>query len=181
MKSVMKHHVRPLIALLILLSVGAPAAVTAGDCPMCTTSADCNGGFCVLHNNPVGCGTRVQLCCPGQACAVMNGRPSCEAAGTCTVVSAPSDGGASDVPAATDTPAATDVSGATDGPAVTDVAIGDAGATADGGTITSASSGCACRTGTTTTSSRMGVFALASLALLARRRQVRGDARGRSA
>lgn len=40
-----------------------------------------------VARGPVGCGDRVQLCCPGQACAVgADGRPSCESAGTCTVI-----------------------------------------------------------------------------------------------
>ncbi|MCC7539533.1 MAG: hypothetical protein IT379_25130 [Deltaproteobacteria bacterium] len=77
------------IAAVVTLVLVAPAVARAGDCPECTSAADCGreGSFCVLHDGPVGCGDRVQLCCPGQACAVgADGRPSCESAGTCTVV-----------------------------------------------------------------------------------------------
>jgi len=72
----------------------------AGGCVGCTTAAECSGGFCVLWSTNPGCGIMNRTCCPGQtpntgSCVVMDGRPRCEDAGTCTVVSAPGTGGGS--------------------------------------------------------------------------------------
>ena len=73
------------LAIVALLLMTSPAL--AGNCPVCDGPEDCPGGFCVLHESDVGCGTMLQICCPGQACALgADGRPTCEAAGTCVVV-----------------------------------------------------------------------------------------------
>jgi MYXO-CTERM domain-containing protein len=98
----------------------------------------------------VGCGAGVrQICCPGQACRIdPNGRPSCENAGTCVVVTGASDSGLADAP----------------------MSAGDAGASGDGGGKGGDSSGCGCRTGSGPGLS--GVLPLALLGLcLARRRR----------
>jgi hypothetical protein len=73
------------LVFVVAAALGAPAH--AGGCPPCQSNADCPGGFCVIHDAPVGCGDELQLCCPSQGCGIdMSGRPSCEAAGTCMVV-----------------------------------------------------------------------------------------------
>jgi MYXO-CTERM domain-containing protein len=81
---------RNLVGLLFLFGLtlaATPRAAHAGSCPTCTTAADCAGGFCVIHDTDVGCGTALNLCCPGQGCAIDgNGRPSCEAGNTCAVM-----------------------------------------------------------------------------------------------
>jgi MYXO-CTERM domain-containing protein len=159
------------------LAVLSPASALAGACPTCTTSADCTnpeGGpaFCVLHDDDVGCGSARQICCPGQACSIQDGRPSCEARGTCTVVDGP-DAGAPPVDAAVEVDAAVspDVDAAV--PPGPDAATsGDAGSTMTdaGGVDTTTTSGCGCRIGAPG-SAPLTLLALAGLAglVLARR------------
>lgn len=142
---------------------------SAGDCPECTSSSDCGGGFCVRHNNPVGCGTRVQICCPGQGCRIEpNGRPLCENQGTCVVVSGPGDAGRADVPPATSDAAIADSGTAS-----------DLGTTTDGGAGVPSEAGCGCRVGSARTQ-RTGallVCSLAALALASRKRRGRSTER----
>ena len=152
------------LALIVGLELVAVTA-RAGDCPECTSSADCGGGFCVRHNNPVGCGTRVQICCPGQACRIEpNGRPLCENQGTCVVISGPGDAGRADVPPATSDAAIAD-SGTTH----------DGGATADGGAGVPSEAGCGCHAGAAQTQRTGALLAcsLAALALASRARRKR--------
>lgn len=157
----------------VLAVLAVPTGVAhAGGCPTCSSSAECvdqlDGGlaFCVVHDNPVGCGSVTTLCCPGQGCAIGAGsRPTCEGT-TCHVIDAVDAGAGTDAAVVdTDTGVAeTDAGGAgTDaGGAGTDAgATGtDAGGTGndaggagndagtstgmDGGTSTPASSGCGC-------------------------------------
>lgn len=61
----------------------------AGACPLCTTAADCGGNFCVLWTQSPGCGTDLEICCPGQGCNVQDGCPSCVMTGDCTIVDGP--------------------------------------------------------------------------------------------
>lgn len=153
----------------------APLSVAqAGACPTCDSSDDCTSSegpaFCVVHEDEVGCGALTTLCCPGQGCAVTDGRPSCEAAGTCTVIEDLTDAGVADA-------GGTDAGGSDAGTAG-DVGVVDAGgmdtgsAGADAGVVTG-TTGCGCRGGGST---RSGVLALVGIALaftLARRRALR--------
>lgn len=165
--------------LTLALAALAPASAQAGACPTCTTSADCTnpeGGpaFCVLHDGDVGCGSARQICCPGQACSIESGRPSCEARGTCSVVDEADAG-----PAPADAALAEDAAVAPGD----DAAVGptedggagalDAGSTtrdAGGGPATSAS-GCGCRAGSGSSAplALLGLGGLAGL-VIARRR-----------
>lgn len=165
------------LALGAAILLGAPAAF-AGDCPECQSATDCPraGSFCVRHNNPVGCGSRVQLCCPGQGCAVTSGRPSCEAAGTCTVITGSSDAGvappldAGSPPAdagtrPADVATATDSGGASDAPASVDLGPIDPSMSATGS--------CGCRVPGARTDARvhLGALGLALAAAGLRRRR----------
>ncbi len=169
------RHVVVSLALGAALAFAAHPAV-AGDCPECQSAADCPrpGSFCVRHNSSVGCGTRLQLCCPGQGCSTASGRPSCEAAGTCTVITGGTDAGGppSDVGVApVDAGARTDT-----GTSVVDVVTTNDASTldvvnvVDGGTPPSA--GCGCRAAGARTSSRLdlGAIGLALAAIGLRRR-----------
>lgn len=160
-----------LAGLLGLAVALASARAAAGDCPECQSAADCPraGSFCVRHSGPVGCGARVQLCCPGQACAVgANGRPSCEAAGTCTVVTGPADGGASNDAGVPPTDAGVP-------PTDAGAAANDASVAADAADLpASSSAGCGCRVGGAAAAGRAGCGALgAALALACGRRRRR--------
>jgi hypothetical protein len=142
--------------LLVALALVALAAgeAWAGACPVCDGPEDCPGGFCVLHDQDVGCGAMLQICCPGQGCAIgMDGRPTCETAGTCTVITgdAPDAAPPDAVPGAPDAaPGAPDASG-TDG--------------GDGG-------GCGCRVGARAPGGA-GLAAAAALLLVLGRRRAR--------
>lgn len=132
----------------------------AGACPTCTTNAECEAlfpgepAFCVLHDDDVGCGSARQLCCPGQGCSTASGRPSCEAAGTCSVVGgAETDAGT----ATTDAGTALVDSGAI----VPDAAM----FARDGGASDVARAGCACRAGGAT--GAQGAIALCGVAIVA--------------
>lgn len=72
----------------------APSPASAGGCPGCESSEDCPGGFCVYWDEGHGCQDVNPICCPGQGCNVdpADGRPSCEAEGTCCVVGDPGCG-----------------------------------------------------------------------------------------
>jgi MYXO-CTERM domain-containing protein len=141
-----------LIALTLSFVISLFASVaTAGDCPVCSTSADCtrdggNPGFCVRWDTSPGCGTTVQICCPGQGCNLAaNGRPSCEAAGRCVVIGEATDGGTADASTATDASTTTDVATTAD----TGTTSGsDAGTASDGATSMDAPGGDAAGTGT---------------------------------
>lgn len=170
--------------LLTLVLTLLPLSVAqAGDCPTCTTSADCTsagGGpaFCVLHDGPVGCGSLTQLCCPGQGCGIDgSGRPSCEATGTCTVVedlidagtpdAGGSDAGGTDA-GGTDA-GSTDAGAGSDAGARTDAGGGmDAGGT-DAGPTPVSTGGCGCRAGHGSLGGLASLLAVA-LALVVRRR-----------
>ncbi len=89
--SMRTHWLVPALAVTFAVVLGAPSSARAGACPSCTTNAECEAitgppAFCVLHTGDVGCGAVRQICCPGQGCNVQTGRPSCETAGTCSVV-----------------------------------------------------------------------------------------------
>lgn len=176
----------PLAAAALVLVPGGLAR--AGSCPVCTSSSECtsfeDGGvaFCVLHDNPVGCGAEVMLCCPGQGCSTASGRPSCEG-DTCTVVEDLVDGG----PGGTDAGPSTTDGGPGDidaGPSTTDAGPSgsDAGGTtsdsgaggmdAGGTTPPPSSAGCGCRVGGGA-SDVAGLGALGVLAALVARRRIR--------
>lgn len=169
--------------LTFVLAVLPLSVAHAGSCPVCDSSDDCTTsggapGFCVLHDAPVGCGDMVMLCCPGQGCAIDGtGRPSCEAAGTCTVVEdlidagvpdAGSDAGESD---AGGTDAGESDAGESDAGGGTDAGPGtDAGGTGmDAGTAPASTGGCGCRAGQGSLGGLASLLAVAA-ALLVRRR-----------
>src|SRR5262245_2365606 len=84
-----------LIASVVFAVTLAAAPARAGGCTPCTSSAMCTnppGALCVRFNTNPGCPSN-QFCCPGQGCAIQNGRPSCEASGACTVVDDPGGAG----------------------------------------------------------------------------------------
>jgi MYXO-CTERM domain-containing protein len=169
----MTTRVAPFLLALALAALW-PATALAGACPTCTTSADCTnpeGGpvFCVLHDGDVGCGSARQICCPGQACSIEGGRPSCEARGTCSVVGE-ADAGAPPEDAAvapTDDAAVAPTDDAAVAPtedAGTVAADGGSPMRDAGGTPSTSSSGCGCRAGAPS-SAPWTLLALAGLAL----------------
>jgi hypothetical protein len=92
----------------------------AGNCMPCTDTSECRiadpAAFCVRHDSDPGCG-QLQICCPGQACALETGTgfPTCYTAGTCQLVIAQVDAGDLDVGASdgasSDSGAVSDASG----------------------------------------------------------------------
>jgi hypothetical protein len=162
-------HLRFLFAL-SLVSFAPLSVAQAGACPTCDSSDDCTSSegpaFCVVHDDEVGCGALTTLCCPGQGCAVTDGRPSCEAAGTCTVIEDLTDGGLPDAGGADAGGTATDTGVGTDagGPGI------DAGTGTDAGTSTGGGGG-GCRA--SAPSSSAAALVLAGLAAIALRRSTR--------
>ncbi|MDQ3034820.1 MAG: MYXO-CTERM sorting domain-containing protein [Myxococcota bacterium] len=161
------------LSLAILIAI-APATALAGACPTCETNADCEAlfpgepAFCVIHDGDVGCGDLRQMCCPGQGCSTFSGRPSCEAAGTCTVVgTVETDAGtmASDAGATPIDSGSTPVDGGGVVPDATTIGT-------DAGSSDVASGGCSCRAGggaDARGSIIIGGLALVALALRRRR------------
>jgi hypothetical protein len=147
----------------VLAVVAVPSPARAGACPTCDDASDCAapaGGpaFCVLHDSDVGCGEQRRLCCPGQGCGIGgDGRPSCEASGTCLVVDATADAAVAGDDAGTVLPI-------------------DAGTTmidatfrSDAGEMIGRAPGCGCRVAAGVTErSGLGCLALALVALAAR-------------
>ena len=182
------------IALLVsayLLLLTPLSVARAGDCPTCTASTECSSssdpGFCVVHDAPVGCGALVTLCCPGQGCGIgVDGRPSCEAAGTCTVIedivadagmsdAGMSDAGTSDTDAGTsDTGiAGSDAGGSDTGVVGTDAGSSgtDSGVRMDAGVTPPVEGGCSCRVpGSSDPSSALAWVSIAIGLMLSRRR-----------
>ena len=178
-----REMLRPSLALLAISSLFllAPSFALAGSCPSCTTSADCmdpSGGpaFCVLHDDDVGCGMTRQICCPGQGCSTMSGRPSCEGT-TCTVVDGPPapDAAMSSPDAAM---AAGEDAGST--PSDTGTVAIDAGSPGrDADPTPMATSSCGCRASATDPMS-ITLVALAGLALVLRARRAPAGSRARA-
>jgi len=185
-------RLRPITLLASACLLLAPLSVAqAGDCPTCAASSECSSssgpGFCVVHDAPVGCDDLVTLCCPGQGCAVTDGRPSCEAAGTCTVIedivadAGMSDAGMSDAGTPDTDAGMTDAgtSGTDAGGTDTGVVGADAGITSptDTGTgmdagVTPVEGGCSCRApGPSDPSSALAWIGGALALILVRRRR----------
>jgi MYXO-CTERM domain-containing protein len=176
----------------LALASGLPAVAQAGGCPTCDSTADCEAmypgevTFCVQWDAPVGCGDLTRLCCPGQGCAIEDGRPSCEG-DNCTVVEdLASDGGLPERDAGTSTGDAgpVDVDGGPTpddaGPTPDDAGStpADAGSTstdagpssADGGATPMTDGGCGCRGAGAPSSSPGWLLLLGTLALVGVRR-----------
>ncbi|MCC6872661.1 MAG: hypothetical protein IT378_00015 [Sandaracinaceae bacterium] len=173
-------------AMLLSISVLLPSTALAGGCTECSTNAECEAifgapAFCVMFDGPTGCGATRQYCCPGQGCAIVGGRPSCETAGTCTVVGGGTDagpmpvdgGGGPPLPDAGPTDAGSTDAGSTDAgssPVDSGTAPADGGTTPmDGGTTPSMSGGCGCRVAPTRSGAAIAP-AILLIALLRRRR-----------
>ena len=174
---------------LAALSYALPA--TAGDCPACTTAADCGGNFCVLWDTSPGCGMVTQICCPGQGCAIESGCPSCYIDGNCTIVDGPdtcgqattsstSVSGSAVASSAASTGASsgsgagsTSASGASSG-ASTGSGSGDGGA-GGGGSDEGDEDGCGCRVTGAQESAWAGGALVAGLALAFGRRARRAS------
>jgi MYXO-CTERM domain-containing protein len=141
--------------LLALATFFLPATAFAGDCPVCETAASCNRPglecseanpcFCVQWDTSPGCGALTRLCCPGQGCNNVGGRPSCEG-DRCTVVDGPYTGGDAGA-GRVDAGSPADAGGGTDAGAV-DAAGRDSGTSARDAGVTTGErdDGCGCST-----------------------------------
>lgn len=87
----MRFLVATALALAAFL-LAQPNPAYAGGCAMCTSDNDCAGGVCVVWDRDFGCGDQRLSCCPGQACALNGGVPSCLGNG-CVPLSALLDAG----------------------------------------------------------------------------------------